>query len=136
MLRVVVIDDSAAHRILVGLALERAADAEIVGEARDGHEGLSVIARTEPDVAIVDIHMPGMGGLELIQHLRMRSALGTRLVAYSADTASLIEAVRVGAHASALKSADTHDLLLAVAAAGCPSPSYAPVGELTPTRRS
>jgi DNA-binding NarL/FixJ family response regulator len=123
-LRTVIVDDSAAQRTLVGLAIERAGDGVVVGEARDGFEGLRVIGRTAPDLAVVDLHMPGMGGIELIQYLRSRSSLQTRLVAYSSDEAGLQEALRVGADVGVTKSADAADLVRAIREA------LGPVGSL------
>jgi two-component system nitrate/nitrite response regulator NarL len=112
---VVIVDDSAAHRILVGLAVERDVGGVVVGEARDGLEGLRVITKCRPDVAIIDVHMPGLGGIELIQQLRVRSNLPTRLVAYSDDSAGLAEALRVGADASVAKSPSVDELVQAIA---------------------
>jgi DNA-binding response OmpR family regulator len=57
-----------------------------------------------------------MGGLELIQTLRMRSHTTTRLIAYSTALVSLAEAARVGAHAAVLKQTDPNELLAALVA--------------------
>lgn len=103
MQRAVVVDDSLSLRLLTRLALEDVDDTEVVGEAADGLEALDVIDRLRPDVAIIDIHMPGMDGVELIQELRQRG-VRMRLVAYSSDETSLTAALRAGADAAVLKS--------------------------------
>jgi two-component system nitrate/nitrite response regulator NarL len=111
-----VIDDAAAYRKFVGYAVERHGLGQIVGEGRDGFEGLRLIQRTSPDVAVIDVHMPGMGGLELIQTLRMRSHISTRLVAFSTSSLGCREALRVGADAAVVKQTDPTELLRALVA--------------------
>jgi DNA-binding NarL/FixJ family response regulator len=109
--RVVVVDDSADVRRMLRVNLELDRRHRVVGEARDGFEGMTVIERTKPDVAIIDIHMPGMGGIELIQHLRARTSSTTRLIAYSGDADGVAEAKRVGADAGVVASAGHAELL-------------------------
>jgi DNA-binding NarL/FixJ family response regulator len=113
MLRAVLVDDSADLRLLTRLTLEFEADAEIVGEAADGQEGLGLIEQLSPDVAVIDLHMPGMDGVELIRLLRRRSD-STRLVAYSSDDAGLTDALGAGADAAVLRTADVNALVAAV----------------------
>ncbi len=62
-IRVVLVDDDPLVRAGLGLMLRGAPQLEIVGEAGDGAEGLDVIARTRPDVVLMDIRMPRMDGL-------------------------------------------------------------------------
>ena len=57
-IRVVLVDDDPLVRAGLGLMLGGSAELEIVGEARDGAEGLEVIARTSPGVVLIDIRMP------------------------------------------------------------------------------
>jgi DNA-binding NarL/FixJ family response regulator len=114
VLRAVVVDDSASLRLLTRMALEDGGSAEIIGEACDGFEALSLIEALLPDVAIIDLHMPGMDGVALIESLRGRRAT-TRLIAYSSDDVALKEALRVGADAAVLKTGRCEELLLAIA---------------------
>jgi DNA-binding NarL/FixJ family response regulator len=114
MQRAVVVDDSASLRLLTRLALEDVDGTEVIGEAGDAVEALEMIERLRPDVAIIDLHMPGMDGVELIQELRGRG-LKVRLVAYSSDETGLIDALRVGADAAVLKSPHAAALLTALA---------------------
>jgi two-component system, chemotaxis family, chemotaxis protein CheY len=71
MLSVVVVDDNAPMRKILG-AMLRACGIEQIYAARDGQEALDIIRRRGPDLAIVDLEMPGLGGLDLI-HLIRRS---------------------------------------------------------------
>jgi DNA-binding NarL/FixJ family response regulator len=68
-IRVVLVDDDPLVRAGLGLMLGGARQLEIVGEAGDGAEGLEVIARTRPDVVLMDIRMPRMDGLTATQRL-------------------------------------------------------------------
>jgi DNA-binding NarL/FixJ family response regulator len=68
-IRVVVVDDDPLVRAGLNLMLGGAPELEIVGEAGDGSEGLDVIARTRPDVVLMDIRMPQMDGLTATQRL-------------------------------------------------------------------
>jgi DNA-binding NarL/FixJ family response regulator len=69
-LQVVIIDDSVVIRQrLVGL-LGEVHGVEVSGVATDGFEGLDTIQKLRPDVVILDIRMPGMGGIELLETLQ------------------------------------------------------------------
>jgi DNA-binding NarL/FixJ family response regulator len=115
-LRAVVVEDNEALRMITTLSLQFGLPADIVGEAADGVAGLQVIEETRPDLVIVDLHMPVLGGLDLIREVRSRG-WATTLVAYSADAAALIEATRAGADAAVLKTGEPDDLVAAVRAA-------------------
>jgi two-component system nitrate/nitrite response regulator NarL len=114
MLRAVVVDDAASLRMVTSFCLENDGVAEVVGHACDGDEGLDLIVKLRPDVAIIDMHMPGIDGVELIEMLRLRDVT-SRLVAYSSDEAALITAMEVGADAAVLKEPHAGRLLDAVA---------------------
>ena len=65
-IRVVVVDDQQLLRRGLGMLLGTDDDIEMVGEAGDGHEALTVIAATAPDVVLTDARMPGLDGLGLV----------------------------------------------------------------------
>lgn len=62
--RVLVVDDHAIVRDGIGSLLALAGDMEVVGEAANGSEGLQKVGKVLPDVVLMDIAMPIMGGLE------------------------------------------------------------------------
>src|SRR5919108_3249502 len=71
-LKVLIADD---HRLMLKamrLSLEEADDLEIVGEATSGSQVLPLVAQTSPDLVLLDIRMPGMDGLAVLQRLRER----------------------------------------------------------------
>jgi DNA-binding NarL/FixJ family response regulator len=79
MIEVVLVDDHELVRTGFRMILAGQPGIEIVGEAADGEEGLALIRRARPDVALVDVHMPRLTGIELTDRVR-RSKLATRIV--------------------------------------------------------
>lgn len=67
VIKVLVVDDSAVLRQSLRLALERAPELRIVGEARNGEEAVALTKRLKPDVVTMDIRMPKMDGIEAIR---------------------------------------------------------------------
>ena len=67
--RVLVVDDVAVLRLSVSKALREAGDFEVVGAARDGREALPMIDDHSPDLVILDLEMPVMSGLDVLQVL-------------------------------------------------------------------
>jgi DNA-binding NarL/FixJ family response regulator len=79
MIRVVLVDDHELVRSGFCLILSGQPDIEVVGEASNAEDGLRLIRAKTPDVALVDVHMPGMSGLELTERVQ-RSGLSTHIV--------------------------------------------------------
>jgi two-component system nitrate/nitrite response regulator NarL len=115
MLRAIVIDDEADLRLLARFMLEEAGLIEVIGEAANATDALELIREMVPDIAIVDLHLPGMSGVELIQLLRDR-AMTLRLVAYSSDDLGLADALRAGADRAVLKTGRSEELIAALVA--------------------
>jgi DNA-binding NarL/FixJ family response regulator len=118
MIRVVIADDH--HLVRQGLRalLERASDVEVVGEAADGYEALALTERLLPDVLVLDINMPGMTGIQVVEQLRSRK-LATAIVMLSmySDETLVRQALQKGARGYLLKRSVTEELLLAIRAA-------------------
>lgn len=72
MIRVMLAEDQAMVRGALASLLGLESDIEVVGEAADGDEALAVAAATRPDVALLDIEMPGRSGLDVAAELRTR----------------------------------------------------------------
>ena len=79
MIRVVLIDDHELVRTGFRMILAQQTGIEIAGEAADGETGLAMIRSESPDVAIVDVHMPRLSGIELTDRVR-KHKLATRIV--------------------------------------------------------
>jgi DNA-binding NarL/FixJ family response regulator len=69
-IRVVIVDDHALLREGIRALLQTAPDIEVVGEAADGVQAIEVCRRLEPDVVLMDVAMPGLGGLEATLEIR------------------------------------------------------------------
>jgi DNA-binding NarL/FixJ family response regulator len=115
--RVAIIDDHALVRAGLRTELQNAGF-EIAGEAGDGPEGLALIAEQHPDVAIVDIALPGFDGIELTKRIKAQHGQ-TRVVILTMheiehDVASAIAA---GADAYCVKNSATDTIVAAVRAA-------------------
>ena len=87
----------------------------VVDQAREGEEALAKIEDRNPDVALIDLKMPGLDGVEVIRRAR-RSAPGTAAVVYTAhaDTPIVDEALDAGARGLVLKAAPLPDLVRAL----------------------
>lgn len=98
MIRVLLVDDHVVVRTGFRLLLETAADVQVVGEADSGESCIAKFDALTPDVVVMDLSMPGMGGLEALKRLRARSS-GSRVLALSAhdDSMHARRALRQGA---------------------------------------
>jgi DNA-binding NarL/FixJ family response regulator len=110
----IVADD---HPALLAAVCEVLAESaiEVVGRAANGHEALSKIEMRKPVVALMDIRMPGLGGIAVAEQLR-RSTPETRIVLYTGygDQALLADALDAGVRGFVLKDAPLPDLVRAV----------------------
>jgi DNA-binding NarL/FixJ family response regulator len=110
----VVADDHPAIRSAVKELLS-AEGIEVVAVAREGTEALAAIEKYRPEVALLDLRMPGLSGVEIARRLK-RSSPGTAVVVYTGhgDRAQLADALDAGARAYVLKEAPLQDLLRAI----------------------
>ena len=110
----IVADD---HPALLAAVCEVLAEAgmDVVGRAANGHEALSKIETRKPAVALMDIRMPGLGGITVAEQLR-RTTPETRVVLYTGygDQALLADALDAGVRGFVLKDAPLPDLVRAV----------------------
>lgn len=111
--RVVVVDDHAMFR--TGVRAEIAEAVEVVGEAADVDEAVAVIAATTPDVVLLDVHLPGGGGVEVMRRVARRVP-ATRFLALSVSDAAedVIGTIRGGARGYVTKSITGPELVAAV----------------------
>ncbi|MES5818878.1 response regulator transcription factor [Streptomyces sp. RG80] len=117
MIRVALVDDQALMRAGFRALLEAEDGIEVVGEAADGEQGLALVRAEVPDIALVDVQMPVMNGIEATRHIAADPALtGVRVVIltnYGLDS-YVFEALRAGASGFLLKDTDPADLLQAI----------------------
>ena len=116
-IRVLLADDHPVVRQGVREFLEQEEGIEVVGEAGDGIRALDLILQIQPDVAILDVQMPGMTGVEVTRQLRERRAQVKVLVLTAYDDAPYVAALlQGGADAYMLKTSDSSDLVRAIRA--------------------
>ena len=104
--RVVVVDDSVICRALLRDWLQADGDLEVVGEAVDGDTAIEVISRLRPDVATIDLRMPGMPGLDLIKAVRADGKLAKMpvlMLTAEAKREQIIEAAQAGVNGYVIK---------------------------------
>lgn len=111
MMRVVLADDHNLVRAGIRALLERMPGIEVVGEASDGREALALIEREKPDVALLDIGMPELNGLEAADRVA-RDAPRTRLVILSMYSSAqyVAQALKLGVAGYVLKEACVDEL--------------------------
>jgi RNA polymerase sigma factor (sigma-70 family) len=118
-IRVIVADDHSVVREGIRTVLEAADDFDVVAEAATGAQALALIDEHDPDVAILDLTMPEMSGIDVITRLRERSARTSVLILSMHDHPEyVLGAVRAGADGYLLKSAgpgEVRDAVRAVA---------------------
>jgi DNA-binding NarL/FixJ family response regulator len=110
-LKVLIADD---HPLMLhGLrrALEGSDGIDVVGEARSGEELLALIERRNPDLVLLDLHMPGIGGIECIHQLKANTPdVKAVVISASDDRATIDAALLAGASAYILKSVSPVDI--------------------------
>lgn len=114
-IRVALVDDDKLVRRALTVFLSTADDIEIVGEAADGIDGVALVQRTEPDVVLLDMQMPRMGGVEAATEI-LATVEGTRVLAITTfgTTEVVLPMIQAGASGYLLKDAEPEDIVEAV----------------------
>jgi DNA-binding NarL/FixJ family response regulator len=111
-IRIVIAEDQAIVRRGAALLLSMEPDMEVVGQARNGVEAVELAQLLQPDVVLMDLHMPLKGGVAATREIT-RAHPGTQILVLTTlnDDETVFEAVRAGAHAYLLKDAEEDELL-------------------------
>lgn len=110
-LKLLLADDHSLVFEAIRLALQGEDDLEIVATAEDGSRVLPLVERTKPDLAVLDLKMPGIDGLTLLKHLRERFPEVRIAILSGMDADETIDAaLRIGAHAFISKSIHPDEL--------------------------
>ncbi|MFC0508897.1 response regulator [Micromonospora costi] len=114
-IRVVLVDDQTLVRTGFRLVLEETGDIEVVGEAADGSQALDVVARSRPDVVLMDVRMPGLNGIEATRRIRFGPHAARVIILTTFDLDEYVLAgLRAGASGFLLKDALAAELISAV----------------------
>lgn len=114
-IRVLIVDDQALIRQALKTLLDLEGGIEVVGEAADGLAALEMVSETQPDVALVDVRMPRMDGVELVgrlaaEHPRVAAVILTTFD----DDEYIFDGLRAGARGYLLKDASSEELVTAI----------------------
>ena len=114
-IRILLVDDHRLVRSGIHALLAESPGLQVVGEAADAGEALRLAAQLRPDVVLLDIHLPGVSGIDTVQALRDAAPRAAVLMlTVSDDAGDLAAALRAGAHGYLLKTCDAAELVGAV----------------------
>ena len=113
--RVLIVDDQPVIRQGLTAILEKESNIEIIGEAKDGETAILQVEALKPDVVLMDILMPGIGGVEATKIIRQRFS-DVKILVLSMDDhdENITQALRYGAAGYILKQTSLEDLTLAI----------------------
>lgn len=114
-IRVVLVDDHEMVRAGFRGLINDHTDMEVVGEASNGQEAIETVKRIKPDVAVIDISMPGMDGLELIPRLKdVNPTIKVVLLSMHELEYFVVQALEQGANGYVTKSSAPEDLVKSI----------------------
>ncbi|MFQ5550659.1 MAG: response regulator [Gemmatimonadales bacterium] len=126
-IRIVMADDHALVREGIRRVLGNTDDIEVVAEAGNGNEVMDVIRQQEPDVALLDISMPGRTGLELTREIKATHDCKVLILSMHDHARYVAEAVKAGADGYVLKDSGPQELRSAIRAVAAGETYFAPV---------
>jgi len=117
-LRILLVDDHPLVRNGLRALLASVPDMTVVGEASNGEEAIARAAELQPDIILMDLHMPEVNGVEATRRILLASPrIGILVLTMLEDDASVFAAMRAGARGYLLKGADQAEVLRAISAA-------------------
>src|SRR3954451_10451005 len=100
---------------------------KVVGEADNGESGVALVGELAPDVVVMDLNMPGMGGIEATREVAAHTPITRVLVlTISSDDDSILQAMMAGASGYMLKDASVEELVAGIRAAAAGESSISP----------
>lgn len=114
-IRIVIADDHSLMRIGLKSFLSSVPDMDVVGEAENGEQAIATVLSTRPDVVVMDLMMPVVGGAEATRRI-LADAPGTKVIILTSfgNSADLLRAIEYGAVGAQTKEAPTQDLVAAI----------------------
>jgi DNA-binding NarL/FixJ family response regulator len=131
-MRVLIADDHGIVRSGLRLLLERQPDVEVIGEAADGAEAREIAIRERPDLAILDVRMPKLTGLQATREIKRQAPeVAVLILSMHDDERYLFEALKAGASGYVLKTQADADLVEAIRAVERGEPFLTPAAQQT-----
>ena len=116
-IRVLLADDHKLIRAGLVLVVQQQPDLQVVGEADDGRQAVEMVNSLKPDVAVMDIGMPNLNGIEAAQQItQSHPQTAVVMLSMHADEGYVLRALKAGARAYLLKDSATSDLVQAIRA--------------------
>jgi DNA-binding NarL/FixJ family response regulator len=129
-MRVLIADDHGIVRSGLRLLLERQEDIEVIGEAADGAEAREIAVRERPDLAILDVRMPKLTGLQATREIKRQAPeVAVLILSMHDDERYLFEALKAGASGYVLKTQADADLVAAIRAVQRGEPFLTPAAQ-------
>jgi DNA-binding NarL/FixJ family response regulator len=126
-MRILIADDHGIVRSGLRLLLERQPDIEVIAEAADGAEARELAVRERPDLAILDVKMPKLTGLQATREIKLQAPeVAVLILSMHDDERYLFEALKAGASGYVLKTQADTDLLAAIRAVQRDEPFLTP----------
>ncbi len=114
-LKLVLVEDHGIVRQGIRLIIESEADMEVIGEASCGREGLAIIAAQKPDIAILDINLPDINGMDMLREIRLiHPDLPVLLLTIHAEEILAVRALQAGAKGYLCKDSSSDELAKAL----------------------
>jgi DNA-binding NarL/FixJ family response regulator len=137
VIRVLLADDQPLVRVGLAAILRAQPDVEVVGQAAEGREALDLVRRLRPDVALIDIRMPRLDGLQttrlIVADHDLDQVKVIILTAFGLDE-YVVEAIRIGASGFLVKHCEPADLTRAVRVTAAGDPATEPHWSGSPTK--
>ncbi|HCI78462.1 MAG TPA: DNA-binding response regulator [Ktedonobacter sp.] len=125
-IRILLADDHPIFRFGMRTLLTAMPDMTVVGEAVTGEEAVQLVETLLPDVVLMDIHMPGLNGIEATAHIRAQHPRTAVLIVTMLDDDSVFAAIRAGARGYLLKGAEPTETLRAIRAVASGEAIFSP----------
>jgi DNA-binding NarL/FixJ family response regulator len=114
-IRVMIVDDHALFRRGLQMVLEQEADIDVVGEAGDGADAVGMAQEKMPDVVLMDVRMPGRGGIDATEKIKeVMPHVKILMLTVSDEEADLFDALKAGASGYLLKDTSIEEVAEAV----------------------
>ena len=114
-IRILLADDHALVRDGIAKIISSHQDMEVIGQAGNGKDAIDLFTKLRPDIAIIDVSMPGMSGIETILEIRKRFANAQLMILSSHDhEEDIYQAIQAGASGYILKDAPASELITAI----------------------
>ena len=127
MIRIIVADDHAVMRRGLRLVLEQQVDFQVIGEANDGREAMSMVESLKPDVAVLDITMPNLNGIDAARQIGARQpGVAVVILSMHADEGYVLRALKAGARGYLLKESPEADFIQAIRAVSTGKAFFSP----------